>query len=318
MKKKISPFKLGLFFLVGAGVAVVGLVWIGVAHFFENRNTYVTFFDEPVGGLETGADITRLGINVGRITAIDLLDKKNLVRVTMKIEPRIEMHGMVVQSKLAGLTGGSDLAIVPAPDHLSAMTPLVDFPTEHPVVPSIPGMLTKIKKAVVAVSDQLQDFDTQGVLAAWTEVGQNANKLLTNKDIDRALTDLQTAAASLRRILQNLAQDGTVQALNRGIEDLAAAAAQARRAGAAISRQMDAIPPGSLGDTAKKMEQTATQADQVVGAMRTELPQTLSLVQQAVHELNQVLQELDGLVQSLREEPGRILDRPGGSEPFGR
>ena len=46
MRRKISPFKLGLFVLMGAAVVVGSLLWIGAARLFQNTKTYVTFFHQ--------------------------------------------------------------------------------------------------------------------------------------------------------------------------------------------------------------------------------------------------------------------------------
>ncbi len=65
MAKKISHFQLGLFFLISLVIVVGGLIWAGTTHVFTSAKTYVTFFNESVQGLNPGARVTYLGVQVG-------------------------------------------------------------------------------------------------------------------------------------------------------------------------------------------------------------------------------------------------------------
>lgn len=319
MKKKINPFKLGLFFMSGAIIVVGGLIWIGAVHLFQHTKMYVTFFDYPVTGLRTGSDVHRLGIKVGRVSAVSLARNGRLVRVVMKLNPGYKVRGNeAVEVTFTGLTSGPALAIVQAPHNLQEITPKIDFPTEYPVIPSTKGIIARIEDVVNQISGKMKRFDTQGLISTWTEAGHNANRILTDKDVGKALDDLKQSAATLKNLLNGVAGPDTAEKINHGIDNFAAASSSIRKAAASISRQIAAVPPGSLADMTANMKKAADDAQRLTGSLNDLMGQTLPLVQQDARRLDQVLSDLEGLVQSLRQEPGRILEQPGGSRPFRR
>lgn len=320
MKKKVSPFKLGLFALSGLTVILGALVWIGATHLFQKTKTYVTFFDYSVRGLKSGTGVEHLGIKIGRVTSISLMKNGQLVQVLMEIERGYDVgKNQAVEIKMGGLTGGNYLALVPAPENLKEVTPKIDFPTKYPVLPSAKGTIARIESALEDIFKKFNDSSSQGgALSAWTDVGTKANKILSNKDIDETLSNLKSASASLNTILGDIGRPGNVGDINKVIENLATASSSIRAAGVSINQQIEALPPNSLATVAQRMEKSAKVTEQAVGSMSTQMEQTLSVFQQSARQINQVLSELEALAQSLREEPGRIFKQPGGSEPFGR
>lgn len=319
MKREINPFKVGLFVLTGAAIVIAGLLWIGSAHFFEKTKKYVTFFDQSVRGLNTGSGVDHLGIQVGRVSSISLAQDGRLVRVVMELNLAFKVReNEAVEMKLAGITGGQYLAIVRAPKNLQEVTPKINFPTKYPVIPSARGTISQIENALEDAFKKFQSINAQGLLTSWTDVGQNLNQILSKKEIDETLNNFNQASAALRDLLTGVSRPQTVKEINRGVENFSAAASAASKATASLSRQIEALPPNSFAKLAERMDKAAKETEQVVGSMSSQVDQTISLFQQSVHQMNQVLSDLKGLVQSLREEPGRILEQPSGSSPFGR
>ncbi len=319
MKRKLDPFKLGVFVLCGAAIVVGGLAWIGAAHFFENRKTYVTFFDKSVGGLNTGSDVKRLGLKIGRVSAISLAQNERLVKVEMKINSDFQVQkGEAVEIQMAGITGGHYLAIVDAPPNVEKVTPKIDFPTRHPVIPSVPGTLATIESSIEGVFKKLGDMNAGGFLSSWADVGKSANKVLSNKDIEESLQNFREASASLKNLVSGISKPETVRTINAGINDFAAAASSARKAGGTISTQVEAIPPKTIADVTERVDKAAKETETAAGAVNAEVSRTLLAFQQSAFQFNQVLSEMHALVHSLREEPGRVLKQPRGKEPFGK
>ncbi len=317
MKRRVDPFKLGLFVLCGAAIIVGGLVWIGAAHLFEKNKTYVTFFDQSVEGLNTGSNVNRLGIQVGRVSSISLAQNGQLVQVEMKISSDFPIQkGEAVEMEKAGLTGGHFLAIVPAPENLEQATPKINFPTKYPLIPSVKGPIASLETTVENIFKKFQNVNAQGLLSSWAEVGQSANKILSNKDIDETLKNFKEASAALRTLLAGVGKNENVTRINTGIKDFAAAASSAQKAGGSISSQVEAIPPNTIAQVTERVDKAAKEAEQAAGSLSSEMTRTLSAFQESADQLNQVLSEVEALVQSLREEPGRILQEPRGSEPF--
>lgn len=319
MKRRADPFKLGLFVLAGAIIVVGSLIWIGAAHLLQSTRAYETFFKYSVRGLKAGSEVDYLGLQIGQVSSISLARNGRLIKVVMKLDKNFKVKGNeAVEMKLAGITGGHYLAIVKAPQNLQEITPKIDFPTHYPVIPSAPGTISEIENTLEDIFKKIQDLNTQGVFASLAEAGKNAGDILKNKDIPETLNNLKEASASLKTLLSGIGRPENVSRINQGIENFATASSSVRKAGASISRQIEAIPPNSLAEVAERMEKAARETEQVVGSMGTQMEQTISLFQQSAQQINQVLSDLEGLVQSLRTEPGRILKQPSGSEPFRR
>jgi len=323
MKRQIDPFKLGLFVLSGVAIVLGGLLWIGAAHFFERTKSYVTFFDQSVRGLSPGTSIDHLGIQIGRVSSLSLSQDGRLVRVVMKINPAFKVKAdEAIEIKMAGITGGHYLAIVKAPQNLEQVTPKISFPTQYPLIPSARGTITQIEDALENVLTKLQSIHAQKFLASWAEVAQNLSTILSKKnvekDIDETLNNVKEASAAVKTLLTGINRPETIKEVDAAIADFSAAASDARKAAGSASRQIEAIPPHSLASIAERMDKAAKETEQAVTSLSSQADQVMSLIQQSAHQLNQDLADLRGLVESLRQEPGRIFEQPSGSEPFGR
>ena len=155
MKRKLDPFKLGLFVLCGAAIVIGGLLWIGATQILEKTKTYVTYFDKSIGGLNTGSSVKHLGIKIGRISSISLVRHDTLVRVEIKLKPDFEVKkDEAAVLEMAGITGGDYLSITKAPANIETVTPKIDFPTEHPLIPSAPGKIATLESSVEGLGSQ--------------------------------------------------------------------------------------------------------------------------------------------------------------------
>lgn len=320
MKKEIDPCRLGLFVLSGAAIVVGGLIWIGATHLFQNTKTYVSFFDSSVRGLKTGSDVEYLGIHIGRVASVSLVQNdRRWVRVVMELEPTFEVkENQAVELKLAGLAGGKYLSVVDTPGNSRPSKPAGDISTKYPVTPSKSGTLAQIENALEDLYQKFQDIDIKKAVKSWAEVGQNANRILTNPDIDTVLHNLKQSSVALQNLMERIGGPEPASQIAKGIDNFAAASASFRRSGEGISRQVEALPPGEIADVVQKIQAVSGKTEQLAESLRNGLEQNFSLLHQSIRQINQVLAELEALVQSLREEPGRILRRPKESEPFRR
>ena len=150
MSRPISKFKLGLFVLICGGLGVGALIWIGVAQFFAQGKIYAAFFDHSVKGLQNGAPVSYLGVNVGRVHGITLTPDHHLVQVLMVVRSDFTLDkSLAVELSQPGITGQPYLASVKAPADISKITPTVNFPVQYQVVQSRPGQITGIETAMV-------------------------------------------------------------------------------------------------------------------------------------------------------------------------
>jgi ABC-type transporter Mla subunit MlaD len=307
MATKISRFKLGLFFLIGLGIIFGGLIWLGASHFFQHFKTYESFFNESVDGLKSGDNVKYRGIDVGQVADIGFARKGNLVRMVLQINPDFNVANKAAQLQIKGITGQQSLDLINAPTDLKEVTPEIDFPHRYPIIPSYPGQMTKIINSLKDVYDKIESLDLQRLVTAWAETGEQATKILSDKDIKKtianvkhitsdkdiikAIANLQNITADIKNAVSSLGRPGTPQRWEQNFSNIAHTLAAARKASEALASQVGKIPAGSVGEIAEQIEQTLSQ-------------------------VSRVLVNVKSMVHELKEEPGKVLVIPKSKDPF--
>lgn len=293
MPKRISPFQVGLFFLFGAAVALSALLWVGATHFYQPGKIYVTFFDSAVLGLNPGASVRFLGIQVGRVTSVGFAPNGKLVRVEMKLDPKFNVKGMSVDLSQQGLMGQVFLGLSQAPPNIKEITPKIDFPTKYPVIPSHPGEISRIETSLEKIVQKMESIDLKGLVADLKRTTQKADALLSDKDIRQTISNLKEITGDIHNLVRVLGKPGTPQKWQKSFENLAATVVAARSSTEALAKRLQSLPPEALPELTQQLQQTLIQ-------------------------LNQVLTSLQGLVHEFRQEPGKVLVIPKSKEPFRR
>jgi ABC-type transporter Mla subunit MlaD len=316
--KRVSNFKLGLFLLICGGLGLAALLGLGATQLFQHGTRYVAFFNEPVDGLQPGAAVNYLGVAVGNVRSVGLAPDGRLVRVVFQVRSDFKSDGMAASLGQAGLTGPHYLALRPAPPDIQATTPRIGFPTHYPVIPTQPGRIASLEDALQRTSRQLASVDLEGLVGEWKKAAQAASGVLTGQDLRRALRDSRAVADRLQTLVAQASPPGTPEQLRRGLEDATAAAAATRRASEALAAQLDGVPVHAVADVTQQVEALAQTGQRTVGDWSREVAQSLTLLRGSVDQMNELLRELRGLTRSLQANPGRILERSAGGEPFVR
>src|SRR5688500_18915258 len=82
MSAPTNHWKLGLFVLVGALLAVVTVVYLGAQSLKKETVSYRSYFDEAVTGLELGSPVRYRGVTIGNVSNIDIAADRRHVEVT--------------------------------------------------------------------------------------------------------------------------------------------------------------------------------------------------------------------------------------------
>lgn len=251
MSERANYFKIGLFVLCAAVLAVVGLLALGAGSLLQKKFYAESYFEESVQGLDIGSPIKFRGVQIGRVEAITLVgaeyptDKRYvLVRFSLYrdavgslsqaavkrfVDSEVE-KGLRVRLAFQGVTGAAYLEA----DYLKAERApwlSIDWQPDYPFLPSAPSTITRYSDAIDGILKHIEQIDIQAIgsglekaLTAMNsfmeksqagEIGQQTVQLMTELRATNQRLErmLSKAEVPVDNILQELPQ--TVQNLNR-------------------------------------------------------------------------------------------------------
>lgn len=273
--KRHESWKLGIFVLAGMILLVGAAFYFGARRLIRPSVEVISFFDESVQGLDTGASLKMRGVAIGKVTDIAFAPDRRVVKVTSQIYLDVlkgvgltdfatdaDLFQMLpddlrVQLAVTGITGVRYLEVdsVDSSDGLDPVL-LFDLPANH--LPARPSTLRGLEQSVVALASSIPVVMTR------------LESLLLNIETDLDEMDLPQTSSDLREFLNvwrveaealdlGAAQRGfsdTLADLSRTAEAIEAAANQAQRGEGAIGGAMV-----SVDQLAKSARVALTDAD---------------------------------------------------------
>jgi ABC-type transporter Mla subunit MlaD len=319
---RIAPFRLGVFVLLGLGLGIIALVFVGIIEPSKAKQTYVSFFDTPIEGLEKGSAVRYLGVQVGKVRAIDLAPGDRMVRVQVKIRKNFQMDdAMYLQVSRQLAAGLTTLTLRRAEDSEALERPELPFIPEYPVLPNRPSDMDQLLETARMMAEKMgnADLDAIGeVTEGWSLAGNRLADLLADPYLRQTLENVREASADLQAILQALGDEGAPGEWRKILLDLSATAGDLRRASETLAAQLDGMPPGTLAEISGRLEGLAATGEEAVRSWDLQVGRSMSLLERNLQQFNRLMTEFDRLVRSLRREPGQILERRKEHDPFER
>jgi phospholipid/cholesterol/gamma-HCH transport system substrate-binding protein len=290
-------------FALACILAAVAFVWWYSGR--GDRRDYVTYeiyFQGTVSGLSRGSPVRYLGVDVGRVTAlnIDKLDAGR-VRVIAEIDSTAPISGATLAKLgLLGLTGLLYIDLQQDPD-IPSSRPLQQG-VNHPLIPSrkgtieasaerLPEILGQATSVLARIERVLSDENVRALGQTMANIEQ------ASADLPAAMAEARALATELRSISASTLQ--LTDSLNRTVTtlrpDLETTLANARDASEKLVRMADGLDQlvnandGGIGRTA--------------GAGVVELQQLLIDARSASNEVRE-------LARTLRERPSSLLFEP--------
>ena len=236
MNSKSNYFKLGLFVIGTAVLAVLAILIMGVGTMFEDQPVFETYLNQSVHGVDLGTAVKFRGVPIGNIKSIDFTrtryesskpmeKRKPYVRLIISLEQNIfggsktpektllereVERGLRVRMASVGLTGTSYIEL----DYLdpSLHPPLeMDWTPENGYIPSAGSSFTRIVSSAEEVFRKLENVDILGLV-------DNINGLFTVAKDKLETTDLASLSGNLDQLLKELRV--TNQEIQTMIKDL--------------------------------------------------------------------------------------------------
>ena len=220
-----TKFTVGLFVTCGVAIGIVAIVWLGMSRHFQRGLFYVSYFNESVQGLSKDSPVKYRGVSVGRVDSIQVAPDSKLIEVVMKIESGQTLDNTIVaQLKDVGITGSMFVELDRKKKGEKDFSPVVDFPSEYPIVATKPSDITAILKGIDDVLTKIGSLDLSGISDKLKHTLDNVNGAMADADIKGISMDLRSALQDVKTILKPerwekilASMEGAAVSLNRFI-----------------------------------------------------------------------------------------------------
>ena len=235
MSIRANPTAIGLFMIGGIALAVIGVVTLASASWFDKTSTFISYFEESVNGLEVGAPVKFQGVPVGRVTnlliQIDLKDKAfqvpvqydiDLTRLTSEARTFVDLEnegvlrqqiadGLRAQLQMESLVTGQ-LYIELSYRAEAAAPHLERRPTAFPEIPTTPSLLAAfgtqagsvvgdVMAILMRVNEMLEAVNMEELNRSVVASAQSVERLADSKEIRAALAGVPETSAQLNRTM---------------------------------------------------------------------------------------------------------------------
>ncbi|MEO7082050.1 MAG: MlaD family protein [Flavobacteriales bacterium] len=203
--KKNNPLRLGIFVAAGILFLMISLYLIGAKKNFFTRTMTVQATFRQAGGLRPGNNVRYMGVNVGTVERISIL---NDTAVLVEIQIRLEDAKMIRTSARAslgndGLMGSRLVNLVPGDQAAPVLTEGTMLPTLNaPDTDELLNTLGKSGKDLEVITEQVR------ILATKLNTKGNAVDLLVDtlfsNDLAAAMAELRIASEHTRSVTASI------------------------------------------------------------------------------------------------------------------
>jgi phospholipid/cholesterol/gamma-HCH transport system substrate-binding protein len=295
MEPKQNYLAVGAFVLAGMIGIVLFLIWISDASKSGDQEVYQTFVDESVNGLGVGSAVKYRGVDVGKVTIIDIPRRSpNKVRIVMRVNEDTPITvGTVAILQMQGITG-----LV----YIELKGSVVDgqkiLPTGNNKIPIIPSAPSQFKQIVDTVPDMLEKF---------TELAERLGDFASadnRRRFDQILINMETFSNQVGAANENGETLGSE--LNKTVVEVQAAA-----------QSIKEITQASRGDMQrilKNLNVTVDKVNKLTDTTEDISKQGYQNLHDLLLELKKTARDLQALSREVKENPSKIIipDQPGG------
>jgi phospholipid/cholesterol/gamma-HCH transport system substrate-binding protein len=302
MEREANYAAVGLFVVLVLAAATLFVYWYAEGLDRRDYARYEIYFQGSVSGLQRGAPVRYLGVDVGRVATmrIDSRDSSR-VQVIADIDTTAPVSARTVaELSLQGVTG-------------LLYIDLIEEPGNRPLLESVPSQRYPVIRSARSNLDILLASIPELVGMA-ADLADRANRMLSDENIaavGSALANIDRATGRLPAMMVDL--EGTAKELRTAIGELSATAVVARtaldQAGPDVARAMErarAAAESLASATARLDEMVAESRADVRSFTRDTLPEFEGLVREG----RGAAREVRELARSLRDDPSQLLYQP--------
>ena len=290
MARRPSHLVIGLFTSIGIVIGAGLIFWLGASKYFEKGDTYVTYFDESVQGLQVDSSVKYRGVDIGRVKQIRVAPDNRLIEVIMKIQLRGELEKTVVSElKTAGITGIVFVELDRIDPAEPPRSPQIEFPTEYPIIPSRPSEIRQILSSVERITEKINQIDFGAISNRMESAARSAENFFGGPRIQSIMFNLESATASLDSTIGKVDKVMAEGQFEDVLGEMKAALVEARML---MKTTKDELGEMKLAQTAGKADRLVENLDRRTRAMSLEIRATSESLRRASENLERLLDRL--------------------------
>lgn len=310
MENRTYAIAVGLFTLLLGLALLFSFWWLSGDH--KQNASYTVVSSLPVTGLSVESTVRYRGVNVGKVTNIQLDPAaRNVIRIDIRVMDELRLSEQShAELRMQGVTG---LAFIDLDDTDDSSVPLLADGGEIPLQPSMMDKLLDDGPQLVA--------QIEALLESSNALANTANQLLSNVDhqkLGQTLNNLERATAKLEPLLD------TANTTFERMGNMASEQNQAMLSEALVSirQAADAAHPllGELTTTTREFHSMAQEIGQNSQQLsRTLNHETLPRIHLLSERMNRDLLQFGEFLDNLEQHPQSLLlgkppARPGPGE----
>jgi len=249
---RANPAAIGLFMIGALVITVWGVFVLASPAWFGDRQTFVSYFDETVNGLERGAPVKFRGVPVGAVTEllvqINAADRSfrvpvqyevDLTRLTTELGTFLRLdqpevleeqigHGLRAQLQMESLVTGQlyvELTFRPeagAPPAASGIIPYPEIPTTPSLLAAFGtdagSLVADVVQILFRVNEMLEEVDMRGINRAVVASAESVERLLGSEELLAAVGTVPEMTAQFGRALAEM--EGLAERLAAAVDPL--------------------------------------------------------------------------------------------------
>jgi phospholipid/cholesterol/gamma-HCH transport system substrate-binding protein/paraquat-inducible protein B len=231
MSAKANYFKIGIFVISAAVIAIIAIIVLGVGTVFQHKVMIETYIDGSVQGLDVGSPFKFRGVKLGSVEEITFVSNEykfdrtseeyltygQYILVKAAFEPsqdvtekeqrifleRMITKGLRVRLASQGITGAAYLeADYIDPEKFPPMQ--ITWEPKTYYVPSVPSTITQFTESVEMILEKLEEINVKGITDGLETIVSSIKKILDDVKVANLTGQTGNLLAELRETNKRL------------------------------------------------------------------------------------------------------------------
>lgn len=310
-KSKISsPFLIGLFVIIGVGLIISVIIWLGANQFLKEQVYYVTYFDSSVEGLEQGSPVKYQGVPAGNVADINVAPDSVLVEVIMRIDQNIRINkALRVQQTMSGLTGGKFLQLL-YPENSDSTREIrsLPFKTPYKYIIATPSSLEETMIAAREVVNNLKDLQINKLNSKIIQFLDEYRNFIQSKEIASIIENISNSTNRIENILVSADTSDIIRNLEFSTEQLVKSSNEVINITKNLNNQVkDMKLPEYIDKMYLRYDSTMVTADNTIKDVNYRAQNFLIELNLIIDELKQTNDDLQKSLRAISDAPSQIF-----------